>query len=1656
MGPPRRGNGDPCVLPELSYLILVRPPACLRLREERIRRNQEYLARLGLDDATKQQKKQQQRQWKQQQQQQSQQSQQQRMSKTVVLPQRHSLGRASKAKTTNYLDNIPLKQLLGSSRGASTTQQLSSDNFNDHNHDHHMKDKKKKPSKSHLESRVPWVVHREFMAIGKRRRDRAKKLQRHIKASLKHVQYFQKRLAKFQKHQQRRLQQQSNGSTTTTTTMTKRQIQWQKERDQLNGKTQAECLQELDKKKQELWKVVVDYERDEKKAAKAAQLQQQQEQLRQKQAQFQIKLDYVDTWQILPPAYSTNAYSLAVAAYEQAPPDPPPPRRSIRGGAMDEDPTNAVPQHLPPPPPDLSVPSHFSSSSSSSSPWQRILQTAYAQHTLKPKQRTQLEPPTGISHTTTTGTDNSMEDHPRSATVTALEDDDNDLQDKVQSMIRSITASRALPNSPSSSSSSSACWISPFLAQQLDRDWMMKDHDHDNDHHPPSSTTTNKNNTNKKPTSNLRRGTTFHPQVGNLVLYYPGAHLTFLHHHPDVLGQASGSRLRRPLWERAHEAAAAAAAATTTTITDTATAPPDTAPPPSTKDHGDTPPSVDASNPMHPSPSNRSPVLERAACSTHDANDADEDEHVTNGPTTDNVAAAALANHRSRSSRRSAATATTATVSDDSCRTRTEATGGDIEDENDNEVGRTVQATTTKDSPTISVPIPRRRGRPSRRALAEAAMNEDSTCVTQVGEVVETRGRSRNFHMTTTPPFPGHERGQSANPPADAIVNEDVPTNPKRKRRADSMGPTSRDSSSRQSSRRHVEIAPTTLTPTDAAVTRRRTASTGSRHLPNNDDDTTAARRIAPRSSRFQGTFKIPTESVRDLFQGSTVSAKIGTKKEELRKLVEERKRARSAPPLSKQLGRDHGGGRPKFSIRKLKKIIIKVGKTLTMELDVPRGPKKPRATKRQRSDMDTIDPFPDEESENDEELPLASTALENEPIEIDPDETVDAEQEVWWTEEWLSDIHGDLGRYPILCRVEQAHAEFPQDPTKKKIDKYGNVTWITPPSSTERGTTQYLRLCLKLQPLTQVLPPEWDERSGSIQVDTKLPLPPKFSVVTFPSEVTSPFLVPFAGTFADSHSLTLGDTVEGTHNGKIAEFSSIGNSFGSFRLDDKVHIVRSLLQRMKEENPSSVLGLDAPQSLPEADAAFLVDFLSVFLEDRPSHDLLTDVPSASNNDPPSLLDLVRSCLPIFNGIGLRREAFHRKVSHACVWDIELKRNRKRGLRERSVELIAQRLSNGTPSSLSDSLQAKIRFSIQHFLDSRPEAGGFASMVSEEDAPSYYCAVPTAMYFDLILARLESGKCSGRCFYNSPESVLSDIQTIMINCRLYNSRQSPLVTVCSSLIPALQKHLAMLILRHNQDCATGATRPELTSQLDADTCNSILRCFDVLKRRCLNGTDPDSCDDRYRVNSIMRGAIPSSQGNIGIRSLPTFEELLTSNENSPMDENAMTTRGVRKGEEDSATIRLAHNLYLPPWVNDAQQDHRKFGQPSDGASNVSSKTLCLELIRIRLKTGYYQDRASIVNDLKEAYIFSVVNILSGPASRPKKRISAKKITRLLCLVAPKSALHGERETIDADKSTVLSEEEQSLFSRLERAQKLYTMVSPRNVRCDWPSMYLFV
>ena len=78
----------------------------------------------------------------------------------------------------------------------------------------------------------------------------------------------------------------------------------------------------------------------------------------------------------------------------------------------------------------------------------------------------------------------------------------------------------------------------------------------------------------------------------------------------------------------------------------------------------------------------------------------------------------------------------------------------------------------------------------------------------------------------------------------------------------------------------------------------------------------------------------------------------------------------------------------------------------------------------------------------------------------------------MWWNDEWLNGFDSELGNYPIVCRVERTHAEFPPDPFTKTVrkDDGGNVvkvSWEAPrdPRVTKRIAGTPLRLGTGLRP---------------------------------------------------------------------------------------------------------------------------------------------------------------------------------------------------------------------------------------------------------------------------------------------------------------------------------------------------------------------------------------------------------------------------------------------------------------------------------------------------------------------------------------------------------------------------------------------------------------
>ena len=131
----------------------------------------------------------------------------------------------------------------------------------------------------------------------------------------------------------------------------------------------------------------------------------------------------------------------------------------------------------------------------------------------------------------------------------------------------------------------------------------------------------------------------------------------------------------------------------------------------------------------------------------------------------------------------------------------------------------------------------------------------------------------------------------------------------------------------------------------------------------------------------------------------------------------------------------------------------------------------------------------------------------------------------IWWTSEWISSVQSH-GRYPIICKVEEAVAEFPYNPKKKEEKNKkgkGNVS-----ASLEKFRPS-VGLNVTLKPLAPILPPKQIKiaPTGELFVEELIHyFPPLFSVFVFPSHVPQ-FLIPFTWTIRQSLSLSEGDNVK-------------------------------------------------------------------------------------------------------------------------------------------------------------------------------------------------------------------------------------------------------------------------------------------------------------------------------------------------------------------------------------------------------------------------------------------------------------------------------------------------------------------------------------------------
>lgn len=395
--------------------------------------------------------------------------------------------------------------------------------------------------------------------------------------------------------------------------------------------------------------------------------------------------------------------------------------------------------------------------------------------------------------------------------------------------------------------------------------------------------------------------------------------------------------------------------------------------------------------------------------------------------------------------------------------------------------------------------------------------------------------------------------------------------------------------------------------------------------------------------------------------------------------------------------------------------------------------------------------------------------------------------------------MENSTGKYPLVCRVERTHAEFPPDPftkvvTKDKGSEEVRVYWKGPKegSDLKKGQKSRLRLAVMLRPLTPVLPPSWNSTDPSA-VDL-ISLPPLFSVVTFPSDL-DPFLVPFAWAYSLTHSLSVDEKVNvGSKTGpkmRVSSFASLDETFGSFRLDDKSATIKSLLAHFynKKESTQDVLERafsNLPRPFPLAEAFVVLETLAGFLGRTRGQDAEVD---GVQVEPSHLVDLIRSTLPLWGSVSIMKDVYDRKSSQVSPWNLQ-------PVKARPTLGSSSAAFADTSHALDEALRVKLEYVLEDAAKETPDADIFYSPVTEDDAPGYGCAVPCSLFLEKVLRRLKAQGRSQRCYYRGVAGLLSDISAILDNCILYNSPESDVVVAATGLVSSLKTELSKVAQQH--------------------------------------------------------------------------------------------------------------------------------------------------------------------------------------------------------------------------------------------------------------------
>jgi len=216
--------------------------------------------------------------------------------------------------------------------------------------------------------------------------------------------------------------------------------------------------------------------------------------------------------------------------------------------------------------------------------------------------------------------------------------------------------------------------------------------------------------------------------------------------------------------------------------------------------------------------------------------------------------------------------------------------------------------------------------------------------------------------------------------------------------------------------------------------------------------------------------------------------------------------------------------------------------------------------------------------------------------------------------------------------------------------------------------------------------------------------------------------------------------------------------------------------------------------------------------------------------------------------------------------------------------------------------------------------------------------------------------------------------------------------------------------------------------LPAELTQNIVRLLEIMKERAISGISPDSLKDEIfdEENSGFEG----QQGS----AIVTTQSYAS---NMPA--------------QDKETLAKLH--FLPPWFADDANDEVRDGIRKSDAF-LPLPYLCLDLVHRRLKQGFYRSLMGATHDIREAYVVTVMYLLSTEGIESLKKMAvllSQRIQPTSNGVADTAAVPAggqgpkmkkRKKSKDGSTDTMVhgvrvTLKEASLLKRIERVRKLY-------------------